>query len=315
MKISLGQIKLSVLPGLSEVGSLSIAFVFFIILTFATLGVVGISLMTTDSRMSVSHVQTVQAQYLAEAGIEYGISLIFQGQGGPYTETVSAGGGYFSLSIEQDSVELTLTSTGDIDRAEKGVQVKMNYQPPIGDFAIFSTEDIDNVTALDEAGDPDSTLMIANAPFLPDMDDSTLIAMATVQGHVETGGEFAPSHGYPNFNFYFVGTTPNVTWVQGDLRVNGGTTVYGIFVVDGNIILHGSSRVEGVLYLRSITGIIIHGGGNPTESSVTGGVVANGDIDGTGNHITVTYNSEYMGKFGEHEIRETVGQVFSWREL
>jgi len=85
--------------------------------------------------------------------------------------------------------------------------------------------------------------------------------------------------------------------------------------VDGNIILHGSSRVEGVLYLRSITGIIIHGGGNPTESSVTGGIVANGDIDGTGNHITVTYNSEYMGTFGEHEIRETLGQVFSWREL
>ncbi|MCH6560629.1 hypothetical protein IH799_09785 [candidate division KSB1 bacterium] len=191
----------------------------------------------------------------------------------------------------------------------------MNYQPPIGDFGIFSTDDIDNVTALDEAGDPDSSLMLANAPFIPDMDDSTLIAMATVQGHVETDSVFIPSHGYPNFNFYFGGTTPNVTWVQGDLRVNGGTTVYGIFVVDGDIILNGSSRVEGVLYLRNSAGIIIHGGGNPTQSSVTGGIVAKGDIDGTGNHITVQYDSEYMGRFGEHEIRETVSQVFSWREL
>ena len=293
---------------------LSIAFVFFIILTLATLCVVSLSLMTTDSRMSVNFVQRLQAQYLAEAGVEYGISLIFQGQGGPYTETVSAGGGYFSISIEQDSV-LTLTSTGNIDRAEKGVQVKMSYQPPIEDFGIFSTDDIDNVTALDESGDPDSSLMLANAPFLPDMDDSTLIAMATVQGHVETDSVFIPSHGYPNFNFYFGGTTPNVTWVQGDLRVNGGTTVYGIFVVDGDIILDGSSRVEGVLYLRNNDGIIIHGGGNPTQSSVTGGIVAKGDIDGTGNHITVQYNSEYMGRFGEHEIRETVSQVFSWREL
>ncbi len=204
MKIALSRIKLSVLPGLSEVGGLSIAFVFFIILTFATLSVVGISLMTTDSQMSVSYVQTLQAQYLAEAGIEYGISLIFQGQGGPYTETVSAGGGYFSISIEQDSVELTLTSTSYLDRAEKSVEVKMNYQPPIGDFAIFSTEDITDVTALDEAGDPDPSLMIANAPFLPDMDDSTLIAMATVQGHVETGSNFTPSHGYPNFNFNYI---------------------------------------------------------------------------------------------------------------
>jgi len=201
MKISLSRIKLSGLPGLSEVGSLSIAFVFFIIAAFAILAVVSLSLMGADSRMSVNFVQRLQAHYLAEAGTEYGISLVFQGQGGPYTETVSTGGGYFSLSIEQDSV-LTITSIGDKDRAEKGVQVKMNYRPPIGDIAIFSTDDINNVTALDEAGDPDSSLMVANAPFLPDMDDSTLIALATAQGHVETGATFTPSHGYPNFPIY-----------------------------------------------------------------------------------------------------------------
>ncbi len=314
MKISLSRIKLPVLAGLSEVGSISIAFVFIMIAAFATLGVVSLSLMASDSQMSVNFVQRLQAQYLAEAGIEYGIDLVFQGQGGPYTETVSAGGGYFSLSIEQDSV-LTLTSTGDSDRAEKGVEVKMNYRPPIGDFAIFSTDDITNVTTLDEAGDPDPSLAIANAPFLPDMDDSTLIALATAQVHVETGGEFVPSHGYPNFNFYFSDPIPNVTWVQGDLEVLGGRTVYGIFIVDEDIILHGSSRVEGVLYMRNSSGIVIHGGGNPTASSVTGGIVSNGDIDGTGNHITVQYNSEYMWKFGEHEQSETVSQVFSWREL
>ena len=314
MKKSLSRIKLSVLSGLSEDGTLSIAFVFFIIAAFAMLAVVSLSLIGTDSRMSVNFVQRLQAQYLAEAGTEYGISLIFQGQGGPYTETVSAGAGYFSLSIEQDSV-LTLTSTGDIDRAEKAVEVKMNYYPPIADFAIFSTDDIDNVTALDEAGDPDPSLMIANAPFLPDMDDSTLIAMATVQGHVETSGTFVPSHGYPNFNFYFGGTSPNVTWVQGDLEVLGGRTVYGIFIVDEDIILHGSSRVEGVLYMRNSAGVVIQGGGNPTQSSVTGGIVSAGAINGMGNHITVQYNSEYMGKFGEHEQSRRVSRVFSWREL
>ena len=314
MKILLRRIKLSVLPGPSEVGGLSIAFVFFIILTFATLGVVGVSLTTADSRMSVNFVQRLQAHYLAEAGIEYGINLVFQGQGGPYTETVSAGGD-FLLSIEQDSVELTLTSTGNIDRAEKGVQVKMNYRPPIGDFAVFSTDDIVNVSALDEAGDPDPSLMIENWPFLPDMDDSTLIAMATVQGHVETGPTFTPSHGYPNFNYYFTGTTPNVTWVQNDLLVLGGRTVYGIFVVDGKITLNGSARVEGVLYMRNDFDVVGTGGGGTPGSIVTGGIVANGEINGAGNHITVTYSSEYMGIFEEHEQSQTAGQVFSWREL
>jgi len=311
---SLSRIKLSVLPGLSEVGSLSIAFVFFIIATFAILAVVSLSLLGTDSRMSVNFVQRLQALYLAEAGIEYGVSLVIQGQGGPYTEIVSAGGGYFSLSIDQVGEELTLTSIGDKDRAEKGVEVKMNYRPPIGGFAVFSTDDITNVTVLDEAGDPDSTLAIANAPFLPDMDDSTLIAMATAQGHVETGATFTPSHGYPNFNFYFSGTTPNVTWVQNDLKILGGRTVYGIFVVDGKIKLVGSARVDGVLYMRNNFDVVGTGGGPPPGSIVTGGIVANGAVSGTGNHITVRYKSEYMGKFGEYE-QPVVGQIFSWREL
>ncbi len=314
MKILLSRIKLSVLPGLSEVGALSIAIVFFIILTLVTLAVVSNLLMKTEIRMSVNFVQRLQAQYVAEAGIEYGISLIFQGEGGPYTETVSAGAGHFSLSIDEVGEELTITSIGDKDRAEKGVEVKMNYRPPIGDIAIFSTDDINNVTVLDEAGDPDSSLMMANAPFLPDMDDSTLIALATAQGHVETGATFTPSHGYPNFNFYFTGTTPNVTWVQNDLRVLGGRTVYGIFVVDGSIILVGSSRVDGVLYMRNDFDVVGQGGGPPPGSVVTGGIVANGAINGTGNHITVRYNSEYMGKFGEHE-QPVVAQIFSWREL
>ncbi len=314
MKIYLSRIKLSVLPGLSEVGALSIAIVFFIILTLVTLGVVSNLLMNTEIRMSVNFVQRLQAQYLAEAGVEYGIKLILNGQTGDYQGTVSIGEGSFAISIGQEDDELTLTSTGDIDRAEKGVEVKMNYQPPIGDFAVFSTDDIDNVTALDEAGDPDSSLMLANAPFIPDMDDSTLIALATVQGHVETGSVFIPSHGYPNFNFYFTGTTPNVTWVQNDLQVNGGRTVYGIFVVDGSIELVGAARVDGVLYMRNDFDVVGTGGGGPPGSIVTGGVVANGAINGTGNHITVRYNSEYMGKFGEHE-QPVVGQVFSWREL
>jgi len=313
MKISFSRIKLFVLPGLSEVGSLSIAIGFIVISTMVTLGVVGNLLMSTENRMSVNFAQRLQAQYLAEAGTEYGISLVLQGQGGPYTETVSTGGGYFSLSIEQDSV-ITLTTTGDIDRAEKGVEVKMNYRPPIGDIAVFSTDDIDNVTALDEAENPDSSLMIANAPFLPDMDDSTLIAMAITQGHVETGSEFKPSHGYPNFNFYFSGTTPNVTWVQNDLKVLGGRTVYGIFVVDGSITLVGSARVDGVLYMRNEFDVVGQGGGPPPGSIVTGGVVANGPVSGAGNHITVRYNSEYMGKYGEYE-ELVVGQIFSWREL
>ena len=299
----------------NQSGSVSIAFLFFVILILTTLGVVSYSIMTVDSRMAVKYTQNIQAQYLAEAGIEYGIKRIFDGQTDPYTESVSISGGVFNLEIEEQDTVLQLTSTGSVDNAVKAIQVLVRFSRPIGDYAIYSTGDVSNVTVLNEAGDPDPSLLVENAPSLPDIDNAGLIALATSQGHVQSGSSFTPAHGYPNFNFYYSGSTPNVTHVLGNMRVKGGRTVYGIFIVEGDIILEGSSRVEGVLYMINPNRIVIHGGGTPTQSSVTGGIVANGDVDGTGNHITVHYNSEYMGIFSNWEDLTNSQQIFSWREL
>jgi hypothetical protein len=156
--------------------------------------------------------------------------------------------------------------------------------------------------------------MVENAPYMPAIDDSALIAQAVAQGQ-NYAGDFEPAHGYPFFNFYYSPGVPSVTYVGGTLTVKGGRTVYGIFVADGDIILEGSSRVHGVLYLRNPNNVIIHGGGNPTESSETGGIIANGDVDGTGNHITVHFNSEYMGMFGNFEDTSGAKEIFVWREL
>ncbi len=61
--------------------------------------------------------------------------------------------------------------------------------------------------------------------------------------------------------------------------------------------------------------IVIHEG-NGSNSSVSGGIISAGDIDGKdGDNITVHYNAEYMGRFAEHENAEVLQQIFSWREL
>lgn len=299
----------------NENGSLSVSFVFFIIIALTTLGVVSYSVMTMDSRMSVKQLQVTQSRYWAEAGIEYAIKKLIEDGSAPSSESFSSDDGNFSITSTTSGSETEIISTGAVANSEKTVKVTIQYQPPIGDFAIYATGEVSNVTALNEMGDPDPSLMVMNAASLPDLDDQALIDMATAQGHVETGSEFSPSHGYPNFNFYYSGTTPNVTHVHGDLRVQGGRTVYGIFVVDGDIRLDGSSRVYGVLYMRFSNNIVIHGGGTPTESSVTGGVVANGDVDGTGNHITVHYNPEYMSIFGDYENGQNAILSIVWEEL
>jgi len=295
-------------------GGVSIAFVFLMILIFSTLGFVSYSIMAVDTRMTVHYTKGQQVQYLAEAGAEYGIKLIFNGQLPPYSETVSTSGGTFNIQVtDQDSV-IQLLSGGYVGDAGKQIEILLRYNPPIGDFALFATGEVTNVESLDEAGDPAPELLVENAPSLPDIDDDALIALATSQGHVYASN-FEPANGYPNYNFYYTGTTPNVTYVQGDLKVKGGRSVYGIFVVEGDIYLEGSSRVYGVLYMTDPNNIVIHGGGNPTQSSVTGGIVANGDVDGTGNHITVHYSSEYMKKFEEYEIGSNVKEILTWREL
>ena len=299
----------------SDFGGVSIAFIFFIILLFTILGTVGFSIMKVDSQFSVKFVQGLQAQYISEAGIEYGLKRLFDGDDLSASEYVTLQGGSFTLQSTTQDTMIILTSTGAVGTARKGIRVRVRYRPPIGDFAIFSTGDIDNVNALDENGDPDPTLMVENAPTMPEIDDETLLAMAAAQGNVKTAETFEPAHGYPNFNFYRTGTTPNVTHCTGNMRVRGGRTVYGIFVVEGDITLDGSARVVGVLYMINPGHFVIHGGGSPSESSITGGVVANGDIDGTGNHITVYYNPEYMGIFETFETGQQAVRVISWEML
>ena len=72
-----------------------------------------------------------------------------------------------------------------------------------------------------------------------------------------------------------------------------------------------------MLYLKNLGHTISYGSGNPGESSVTGGVVANGDIDGTGNHIDGTYNPAYMSNFAATTNVSGQGsvEVISWKEL
>jgi hypothetical protein len=303
-------------PIRNQRGGVSIGFVFVMILIFTTLGAVSYSIMTTDNRITLNYLEGVQAQYMAEAGIEYGVKLIFNGLTADETDTVHTDDGSFVIDIvRQDSVRLDLTSTGTFDDAKKAVLVKVLKNLSVSDIAILATGEVDNVDTLDENGDPDSTLLAENWDSFPDIDIPALIDTAIAQGHVETDPEFNPSHGYPNFNFYFSGSIPNVTHIQGDLRVQGGRTIYGIFVVEGDITLDGSSRVEGVLVMIPPTNVVIHGGGTPNESSVSGGIIANGSVDGTGHHISVQYDPEFMESVAEFENVQTFSTVVSWRDL
>ncbi len=216
------------------------------------------------------------------------------------------------------TMELRLVSTATFENTTKTIQVMLGLPPDLADLAIFVTGTIVDVTTLNESRVPDPSLAIQNAPEMLPFDKAGLVALAVSQNHV-INGDFSPPDNWPTNDptkdFYWdsAQNIPNVTHVKGNLTVTGSTQVYGIFVVEGNATLQGNSRLDGVLYLPNPGTIVIHGGGDPKESTVTGGVFANASMYGTGNHITVQYEDEYMAIFGEFQLAKNMF-IVSWVE-
>ena len=229
-------------------------------------------------------------------------------------------GDTLNLEIEDNSVDpslgpfkLRIRSTANNEDATDVTEVTL-FNGSFADFAVWAKDSVTNVSTKDSLGNLDPSLLMENAPFMPDIDNSSLESAAVSQGQVQSGSPFTPADGYPNGSFYYSGNTPNVTHVQGDLQVNGGTTIYGIFIIEGNAVLNGNSRVEGVLYLPNPSTTVIYGGGSPQESSVTGGILTWGTVDGTGNHISVQHSPEYMNLFaGGYAAEDPPIRVLTWQ--
>jgi hypothetical protein len=211
-------------------------------------------------------------------------------------------------------MERIIISTADFHGTDKTVRVHVGIPPDLADLAVYCTGSLDwnSVTVRDEARVPDSDLAYTNMPFMVPYDFDALESLAESQGYV-VNGYFEPDKDYPNGSFYYSGSIPNVTKVMGDFRVRGGRTVHGIYVVYGDVYIEGSARLDGVITLPNPGSIIMHGGGDPKESSVTGGIFANGPIDGTGNHISVTYDQEWMTSFAQFQLQRNL-YIISWLE-
>ena len=238
--------------------------------------------------------------------------------------------GYNSLALGNNSISVVIQdnnddpslgpflirilSTGQNADTTEFTQVIV-FDGSVEDFAIWAKDSVTNVSAKDSLGNFDPSLLIENAPFMPEIDHDDLVNQAASQGHVQTDAVFEPDDEYPNSSFYYSGTTPNFTHVLGDLRVHGGRRVYGIFIVEGNATLEGSSRIDGVLYLPNSTSTILYGGGNPNEASITGGILTWGTIDGTGNHISVQHDPDYMRPFIEgYSPNNAPMRVLTWQQ-
>ena len=240
-----------------------------------------------------------------------------------YNHRVLAGNA-FSVTVEDHDDDATLgshylrirSSSSNVDAASL-TEVTV-FDSPFHKFAVWAKDTVISIAAEDSLGGENPNLIIQNAPFMPKIDYGDLIdglvAAADDQGHVQTEEAFKPDDDYPNGNFYYFGLAPNVTHVKGNLRVEQGLTVYGIFIVEGNAQLESGATVEGVLYFPNASSRLVHHGSGGSESLVKGGVVTWGYIDGSGGDIVVQHFPVYLRKFvSNYAPSNPPIRVLSWK--
>lgn len=233
---------------------------------------------------------------------------------------LTIGGNALSVSIQdqtQDAAlgpyKLRILSNGGNADASNLADVTL-FTKRFQQFAVWAKDSVRNVTAQDSNGVANALLKMEKAPFMPKIDKDDLTDLAEDQGHKYTDANFFPYDSFPNGSFYQSGSTPNITYVTGNLRVGKDRTIHGIYVVNGNVTFQKNGKIKGILYLPNASTQITNGSTFVGDSNVVGGIVTWGTIDGSGYQINVKYSQEYWNKFVTNYAADNPPlRVLSWK--
>jgi hypothetical protein len=128
---------------------------------------------------------------------------------------------------------------------------------------------------------------------VPFLDEEIFMIMATDQGHYYSGN-LAPGNNYPNGSYYYSGSIPNVTYVGGDLSLNGNKIVYGVYYVKGAVSMNGNVQLQGIVICEG--NFTANSGGNKSPN-IYGGVVQYGSLNtlrGNGNPVEIQISDAYF---------------------
>lgn len=145
---------------------------------------------------------------------------------------------------------------------------------------------------------------------VPPIDAIIFENMAKDQGHYHIGN-YNPGSNYPNGSFYYSGSTPNVTYITGDLSEAGVNTIYGVYYVEGDVFFGGSCEVQGIVFCG---GDFTANGGGSASPNIYGGVIQYGGgsiLDGNGNPVEIQISNAYFSAL--RSVLASVN-VVSWQE-
>lgn len=276
------------------------ALVILFMVTLMLMGLGSFVLIRSEGYNVVNQINALKAEYAATGAVYYGFQRLKIGDlEESYPVTIGDVEVYLDTSGTLPDIYLDVTANVSAGGGsmESNLGIELDY---LRLDAIYTTGDVSNIAVLDSTGYPDDDLLVENADELPEIYQGVLDSLASDQSQVFGDPTYEPADGYPSGDFFRPdGITPNVTHVLGNLRVRTGRTVWGIFVVEGNLQIDyddfgADGYIEGVVYMPNAGCTVTIG----SDAQVTGGIVTNGDIlrDGLNPGI-VQHNPVYMRAF------------------
>lgn len=315
--------------------------VFIIITVLAVFGGIVISRSISENRLTENYKESLQAFWLAEAGVNRALSELRTNYDltGTNLFLTALGQGQYNFDIATSgptSQDRTVTSRGCIPsgcacsvsacRVIRTIEAVINkvadVPPNFYDKVIYAAGNISDGDTI--SGDiihagtysPARTLngtdtQDSSISPLALLDFAQLRAISQAQGNYHDAAHL--SGPFPaSFWYNQAAGIPNVVFLEGNFDIAGNITVGGFIVVGGEVsydaTLRGTSIIDGCIYTRG--NFTIKGGGNALNVS---GVIWSGGSTNLGGNGKVKYNENYAAAIKNLGIN-TDAQITSWRD-
>jgi Tfp pilus assembly protein PilX len=201
-----------------------------ILVLFTTLGVVGVSLLSTDIHIALDTLRSTQALFLAEAGMQYVLESLSNDSDWSDNSDIlkSMANGTFNIQyITKAPNSATIKFTGTKENVTRKFTANFtkhllafNYAAYIG--GEMHTQDATDLTITGEVQE--------NATNLPTVDFSYYESIA--------------DHKIYQNQIFTAGTYTGIWYINGNVTVNSGVTINGTIITTGNINMNDNSNIN-----------------------------------------------------------------------
>ena len=204
-----------------------------IMLLLSSLGVFSVSLLSTDTHISLDTLSSAQAFFIAEAGVQevlYKLKNESAYRSDPSTVIGDIGEGDFSVDVSKDDTTYTLTSTGTVGEINRDIiqSVVVSATAGVFNYAVYVGGHIHTQGA--------ENLIIEGSQQEGGRDLPT-VDLSYYQSIADLGQDISGNH------IFTAGAYSGIWYIDGNVTVESNVTINGSIIASGNITMHNNSDI------------------------------------------------------------------------